>query len=113
MSSSQRPGASRGGGQVIHQDYIARVRYSNALPPPAIPCKLLDLPNTGLASGHYTSPAFQGRLVREQPLNIEPDGELGMHLDLVGIPGVFEGDESCKDASDSPRDSSTVADSVL
>ncbi|XMA12285.1 hypothetical protein WAI453_005076 [Rhynchosporium graminicola] len=84
-SSSQR---------VIHQDYIARIRYSNALPPPPNPPKLLDIPNTGLASGQYTTPGFASRLARDQPLNIEADAELGMPLDLVGMPGIFDGDES-------------------
>ncbi|KAK4106862.1 hypothetical protein N658DRAFT_563583 [Parathielavia hyrcaniae] len=91
MSSSQ----SRSGGErMIHQDYIARIRYSNALPPPPNPPKLLDIPNTGLSSGQYTAPGFASRLAREQPLNIEADAELGMPLDLVGMPGVFDGDES-------------------
>jgi hypothetical protein len=27
-------------------------------------------------------------------LNIEADAELGMPIDLVGIPGVFDGDET-------------------
>lgn len=80
--------------QTILQDYIARIRYSNALPPPPCPPKLLDIPNTGLSSGQYTSANFANRLVREQPLNIEADAELGMPIDLVGIPGVFDGDES-------------------
>ncbi|KAJ9649726.1 hypothetical protein H2199_000505 [Coniosporium tulheliwenetii] len=79
---------------MYHQDYIARIRYSNALPPPPIPPKLLDIPNTGLSSGQYTSAGFASRLAREQPLNIEADAELGMPIDLVGLPGVFEGDES-------------------
>ena len=92
MASSQ----SRGGGErMIHQDYIARIRYSNALPPPPNPPKLLDIPNTGLVSGQYTTPGFASRLAREQPLNVEADAELGMPLDLVGMPGVFDGDESC------------------
>jgi RNA polymerase II-associated factor 1 len=86
MASSARP--------TYHQDYIARIRYSNALPPPPCPPKLLDIPNTGLASGQYTSAGFASRLAREQPLNIEADAELGMPIDLVGIPGVFDGDES-------------------
>lgn len=86
--------APRSGERVIHQDFIARIRYSNALPPPPIPPKLLDIPNTGLASGQYTTPGFASRLAREQPLNIEADAELGMPLDLVGMPGVFDGDES-------------------
>ncbi|KAF2107924.1 Paf1-domain-containing protein [Lophiotrema nucula] len=76
------------------QDYIARIRYSNALPPPPCPPKLLDIPNTGLSSGQYTSAGFASRLAREQPLSIEADAELGMPIDLVGIPGVFDQDES-------------------
>lgn len=87
MSSTQR--AER----VVHQDYIARIRYSNALPPPPNPPKLLDIPGTGLVGGAYTSAGYASRLAREQPLNIEADAELGMPIDLIGIPGVFDGDE--------------------
>lgn len=82
--------------RVYHQDYIARIRYSNTLPPPPNPPKLLDIPNTGLANGQYTSAAYASRLAREQPLNIEADAELGMPINLVGLPGVFNGDESCE-----------------
>lgn len=86
--------ASARGEKVVHQDYIARIRYSNTLPPPPNPPRLLDIPNTGLAGGQYTAPGFASRLAREQPLNIEADAELGMPLDLVGMPGIFDGDES-------------------
>jgi RNA polymerase II-associated factor 1 len=82
------------GRNVVHQDYIARIRYLNTLPPPPCPPKLLDIPNTGLSSGQYTSAGYASRLAREQPLNIEADAELGMPIDLVGIPKVFDGDES-------------------
>ena len=85
------------GGRGYHQDYIARVRYNNGLPPPDMPPKLLPIPGEGVAA-HYTSPSFASRLAREQPLNIEADAELGMPLDLVGMPGIFDGDESCKSA---------------
>lgn len=80
--------------RVYHQDYIARIRYNNSLPPPPGAPKLLDIPTDGLA--HYTSAAFASRLAREQPLNIEADAELGMPIDLVGMPGIFDGDESCE-----------------
>lgn len=86
MASSQQQ-------KVVHQDYIARIRYSNALPPPPNPPKLLDIPGTGLSGGQYTSAGYASRLAREQPLNIEADAELGMPIDLIGIPGVFDGDE--------------------
>jgi RNA polymerase II-associated factor 1 len=85
--------SGRPGEKVVHQDYIARIRYSNALPPPPHPPKLLEIPGTGLSGGQYTSAAYASRLAREQPLNIEADAELGMPIDLVGIPGVFDGDE--------------------
>ncbi|KAI9723083.1 MAG: actin-like protein arp8 [Chrysothrix sp. TS-e1954] len=88
--------------RVYHQDYIARIRYSNVLPPPPNHPKLLNIPNTGLSSGHYTSAGYASRLAREQPLNIEADAELGMPIDLVGLPGVFEGDESCLNGLEHP-----------
>lgn len=90
---------------VVPQDFLARIRYSNALPPPPCPPKLLDIPNTGLSSGQYTSASFASRLAREQPLNIEADAELGMPIDLVGIPKVFDGDESGKRVSSAPTTS--------
>ncbi|KAI5201161.1 Paf1-domain-containing protein [Aureobasidium subglaciale] len=86
--------------RVYHQDYIARIRYSNTLPPPPNPPKLLDIPGTGLASNNYTSASYALKLAREQPLNIEADAELGMPIDLVGLPGVFDGDESAIMAQD-------------
>ncbi|KAF2487779.1 Paf1 complex protein [Neohortaea acidophila] len=85
--------SSRQSGQVVHQDYIARVRYDNSLPPPSLPPKFLDIPGTGLAGADYTSAGYASRMAKEQPLNIEADAELGMPIDLVGIPGVFDGDE--------------------
>lgn len=80
--------------RVYHQDYIARIRYSNTLPPPPCPPKLLDIPDSSIGGGQYTSPSFAARLHREQPLNIEADAELGMPINLIGLPGVFDGDES-------------------
>lgn len=93
MSNSR--GHGHDGRGHVQQDYIARIRYSNALPPPPNPPKLLDMPSTGLLESQYVTPAFASRLAREQTLNIEADSELGMALDLVGMPGVFDGDDSC------------------
>ena len=90
MSTPQARPSERG----YHQDYIARIRYENALPPPPGAPKLLNIPAEGLK--YYTSAAFSSRLARQQPLNIEADAELGMPIDLVGMPGIFDGDESCK-----------------
>lgn len=80
--------------RVYHQDYIARIRYNNSLPPPPGAPKLLNIPTDGLA--YYTSAAFASRMARQQALNIEADAELGMPIDLVGMPGIFDGDESCE-----------------
>ncbi|KAL8835537.1 MAG: hypothetical protein Q9170_003270 [Blastenia crenularia] len=78
--------------RAYHQDYICRIRYENNLPPPPGSVKLLDIPIDGL--DYYASPGFASRLHRSQPINIEVDAELGMPIDLVGMPGVFDGDES-------------------
>ncbi|MCJ1472672.1 hypothetical protein MMC13_001321 [Lambiella insularis] len=77
---------------VVHQDYIARQRYNNALPPPPGAPKLLEIPTQGLET--YAQPTYAAQMARAQPLNIEADAFGGMPLDLVGMPGVFEGDES-------------------
>jgi RNA polymerase II-associated factor 1 len=77
-----------------HQDYVARIRYTNALPPPPFAPKLLEIANAAVETGQYTSPGFGSRLFRDQALNIEADAELGMRIDLVGLRGVFEGDEA-------------------
>ncbi|KAF2398311.1 Paf1-domain-containing protein [Trichodelitschia bisporula] len=95
MASAQKP---------VHQDYIARVRYSNAVPPPALPPKTLDIPSLGLAGGLYTSAGYASRLAREQPLTIVANSEMGMPIDLVGLPGVFDGNESAILETSGPLD---------
>ena len=79
---------------VVHQDYIVRQRYSNALPPPPGAPKLLEIPTQGLSA--YCHPSYAQRLARAADINIEADAMLGMPIDLVGMPGIFDGDESCK-----------------
>ncbi|ANB11916.1 Paf1p [Sugiyamaella lignohabitans] len=75
------------------QDYIARIRYQNDLPPPPCPPKLLNIPldTSKLAS----SPAVLTNLVRKQPINVDIDIDLGMPLDLTEVQGIFDrGDEA-------------------
>ena len=79
---------------VVHQDYIARQRYSNVLPPPPGAPKLVDIPMASLMA--YCHPSYGSRMARSEPLNIVADGFGGMPIDLVGMPGVMDGDESCK-----------------
>ncbi|KAK6361540.1 hypothetical protein TWF730_005260 [Orbilia blumenaviensis] len=84
-SSSGRPSGQE---RKYHQDFITRIRYQNHLPAPPQPPKLLEIPNN--AATEYTSANFASRLVREQPLNIEVDSELGMPIDLLPFgPDVF------------------------
>ncbi|KAI9885336.1 MAG: hypothetical protein M1823_002881 [Watsoniomyces obsoletus] len=88
MASSQSNSQSRG----YTQEYIARVRYSNALPPPDMPPKLLEIPNPG--SSRWLHPNFLNEMIRKLEPNMEADAELGVAIDLIGVPGVFNGDES-------------------
>ncbi|KAK9452295.1 RNA polymerase II-associated [Limtongia smithiae] len=78
--------------RAVRQDYIARVRYQNGLPPPPCPPKLLDVP---IPLSSFTHAGFLSALVQQQPPNIDIDAELGMPLDMTMISGVFDkGDES-------------------
>jgi RNA polymerase II-associated factor 1 len=80
---------SRGPGR---QDYIARVRYQNELPPPPCPPKLLDMP---VDVKQVASSSFLSDLARKQPFNMDVDLDLGMPLDMSEVPGIFDrGDET-------------------
>lgn len=82
---------SRGGSR---QDYIARVRYQNDLPPPPCPPKLLDIP---VDTAKLTSNAYLSDLARKQVPNFALDIDLGMPLDMTVLAGIFDrGDESSK-----------------
>lgn len=86
----------RGLGEGLEGDeYIARIRYDNALPPPPCPPKLLRIPGEGIPD-HYLSPGFTSRLARQQEPNIELDAFLGMPIDILGMPGAMEGDMRSK-----------------
>lgn len=65
-----------------------------------MPPKLVDVPNPGLRQ--YLHPNFTARIAREQSINIDADAELGMPLNLVGLPGIFNGDESAVQAPEIP-----------
>lgn len=74
------------------QDYIARIRYQNELPPPPCPPKLLDIP---VDVKQVASSSFLSDLARKQPFNMDVDLDLGMPLDMSEIPGIFDrGDET-------------------
>lgn len=73
------------------QDYIARIRYQNELPPPPCGPKLLksEIDLSGLLSSSSLSAAVLGR-----DLLVDVDMELGMPIDLVEIPHAFDPETS-------------------
>nr|GAT56828.1 predicted protein [Mycena chlorophos] len=60
-------------------DLLVRVRYSNPLPAPPCPPKLLEIPTTPL---RYARPGFLDALANDTPLPMIVDAEMGMPLDL-------------------------------
>ena len=72
------------------QDYIAKVRYQNDLPPPPIPPKLLNYqvsPNEEVDSPQLITSLYTKTNVT--PL-VKLNNDLGMPLDLMKIPGVLD-----------------------
>ena len=74
------------------QDYIVRQRYENSLPPPPGAPKLVDIPHGGLDT--YLGPGYASRMARMENPNIDVDALGGMNINLLGIPGIMDGDES-------------------
>ncbi|CCM04179.1 uncharacterized protein FIBRA_06341 [Fibroporia radiculosa] len=60
-------------------DLLIRVRYSNPLPAPPCPPKLLDTPTDPM---RYARPEFLDDIAADTPLPMIVDGDLGMPLDL-------------------------------
>jgi len=60
-------------------DLLIRVRYSNPLPAPPCPPKLLDIPTNSM---RYARPEFLNDLANDTPLPMIVDAECGMPLDL-------------------------------
>ncbi|KAF5335997.1 hypothetical protein D9611_006303 [Ephemerocybe angulata] len=68
-------------------DLLVRVRYSNPLPPPPCPPKLLDIPTNPM---RYAKPEFLDAVASENPLPMIVDAECGMPLDLGHWEGLWE-----------------------
>ncbi|KAI0729971.1 RNA polymerase II-associated [Fomitopsis betulina] len=60
-------------------DLLIRVRYSNPLPAPPFPPKLIDVPTS---ASRYARPEFLDDIAADTPLPMVVDGDLGMPLDL-------------------------------
>ena len=70
-------------------DLLVRVRYSNPLPAPPCPPKLLDIPTNPL---RYTRPEFLSDIASDIPLPMIIDAECGMPLDLSKFSCLWEED---------------------
>ncbi|KZP01773.1 hypothetical protein CALVIDRAFT_594456 [Calocera viscosa TUFC12733] len=85
-------------------DLIVRVRYSNPLPEPPCPPKLLQIPTT---PARYAEPAFTDGMFDSRPFPMVVDSEFGMPLDLSRFPGVWrreEEDPAMNPSSEPPMD---------
>ncbi|KAF8556690.1 Paf1-domain-containing protein [Imleria badia] len=60
-------------------DLLVRVRYSNPIPPPPCPPKLLDIPTNPM---RYARPDLLNAIANDIPLPMIVDAECGMPLDL-------------------------------
>ncbi|EGN96729.1 hypothetical protein SERLA73DRAFT_184888 [Serpula lacrymans var. lacrymans S7.3] len=74
-------------------DLLVRVRYSNPLPAPPCPPKLLDIPTNPT---RYARPDFLNAIANDTPLPMIVDAECGMPLDLGKWECLWEedGDDS-------------------
>ncbi|KAI0825431.1 RNA polymerase II-associated [Irpex lacteus] len=68
-------------------DLLVRVRYSNPLPAPPCPPKLLDIPTNPL---RYTRPEFLNDIASDVSLPMIIDAECGMPLDLGKFDCLWE-----------------------
>ncbi|TCD69476.1 hypothetical protein EIP91_007602 [Steccherinum ochraceum] len=70
-------------------DLLIRVRYSNPLPAPPCPPKLLDIPTNPM---RYARPEFLNDIANDTPLPMIVDAECGMPLDLGKWGSLWEED---------------------
>ncbi|CUA75989.1 RNA polymerase II-associated protein 1 homolog [Schizosaccharomyces pombe 972h-] [Rhizoctonia solani] len=71
-------------------DLLVKVRYTNPLPAPPCPPKLLNIPTH---PNRYVKPEFTATLAAETPLPMVVDSECGMPLDLFCWDGLWDGRE--------------------
>ncbi|KAF8216777.1 RNA polymerase II-associated [Mycena galopus ATCC 62051] len=71
-------------------DLLVRVRYSNPLPAPPCPPKLVDIPTNPM---RYARPEFLNALANDMPLPMIVDAECGMPLDLGRWESLWLGED--------------------
>jgi RNA polymerase II-associated factor 1 len=84
-------------------DLLVRVRYSNPLPAPPCPPKLLDIPTNPM---RYARPEFLDALANDTSLPMIVDAECGMPLDLGRWESLWE--EDADDSGECTPDCSCV-----
>ncbi|KAG5634869.1 hypothetical protein H0H81_000469 [Sphagnurus paluster] len=82
-------------------DLLVRVRYSNPLPAPPCPPKLIDIPTNPM---RYARPEFLNALANETPLPMIVDAEFGMPLDLGKFECLWEEDAEDSALNPDPND---------
>jgi len=68
-------------------DLLVRVRYSNPLPAPPCPPKLLEIPTNPM---RYARPEFLNAIANNAPLPMIVDADCGMPLDLGKWESLWE-----------------------
>lgn len=71
-------------------DLLVRVRYTNPLPPPPYPPKLLNIPTD---PKRYARVEFTQPLSNEAPLPMVVDADCGMPLDLSHFDSLWDGSQ--------------------
>jgi len=72
------------------QDYIARIRYQNDLPPPPLPPNLLNYKIS--KEEQIGSSSLLSSLYRKENVNnlIKLNDDLGMPIDIINVPEIFD-----------------------
>jgi RNA polymerase II-associated factor 1 len=85
------------------QDYIARIRYQNDLPPPLLPPKLLKY--DGKDEEQIGSSNLLSSLFRKENVNnmVSLNNDLGLPIDMISVPLVFEATEKPKKENDKEK----------
>lgn len=87
------------------QDYIARIRYQNDLPPPLLPPKLLKY--SGHDEEQVGSSSQLSLLIRKEGVNglVSLDNDIGLPLDIIQAPLLFDETSRPKTSDDKEKHS--------
>lgn len=83
------------------QEFIARVRYQNALPPPPFAPKLV---NQKLDVSHLVNSGSLSSMVLRREVLVHDESDLGMPLDLTQAPNAFDTDTPVSESAPAELD---------